>query len=83
MVEDNNETTMASKSGKVEPVVVHENNNGTMKLADTRLKPNNTLGTHIAETKEEWFMNGLTIMMCGIIIPIHLQKRMNWGVHTR
>ena len=26
-----------------------------MKLADTRLEPNNTLGAHIVEEKEGWF----------------------------
>ena len=36
-VKDNNETTAASKSGKAKPVVVHENSNSNMKLADTGL----------------------------------------------
>ena len=54
MVKDNNKTTAASKLGKVNPVVVHEHNNGTMKLADTGLKSNNTLGVHIVEQKERW-----------------------------
>ena len=49
----NNETTTVSKLGKAKPVVVHENNNGAMKLADTGLKSNNTLGAHVVEEKEE------------------------------
>ena len=51
MVEDNNETIAASKLGKAKPVVVHENNNGNMKLANTGLKFNNTLGAHIVEVQ--------------------------------
>ena len=35
VVENNNKTTTISKSGKAKPIVVHENNNGAMKLADT------------------------------------------------
>ena len=52
VVKDNNKTTMVSKFGKAKPVVVHENNNGTMKLANTGLKFNNTLGAHIVNEKE-------------------------------
>ena len=55
VVENNNETAMVSKSGKAKPVVVHGNNNGAMKLADTGLKSNNTLGAHVVEEKEGWF----------------------------
>ena len=55
VVKDNNETTAMSKLGKAKPVVVHENDNGTMKLADTELKSNNTLGAHIVEKKEGQF----------------------------
>ena len=49
MVKDNIKTTTVSKFGKAKPVVVHENNNGAMILADTGLKSNNTLGAHIVE----------------------------------
>ena len=55
MVKDNNKTTTVSKLGKTKPIVVYENNNGAMKLADTRLKSNNTLSIHVVEEKEEWF----------------------------
>ena len=55
VVKDNNDPTAASKLGKIKPVVVHENNNGNMKLTKTRLKSNNTLGDHIVEVKEGWF----------------------------
>ena len=47
---DSNETTTVSKLGKAKPGVVHENNNGATRLADTGLKSNNTLGAHVA-----WF----------------------------
>ena len=53
-----------------------------MKLANTGLKSNNTLGAHIVQEKEGWFMDGLTSMMCGMITPIHLQKRINQRAHT-
>ena len=55
VVENNNKTTTISKLGKVKPVVVHEKNDGAMKLADTGLKLNNTLGAHVMEEKEGWF----------------------------
>ena len=55
MVEDNNKTNTVSKFGKAKPVVVHENNNDALKLADTGLKANNTLGAHVVEEKEGWF----------------------------
>ena len=55
VVENYNKATTVSKSGKAKPVVVHESNNGAMKLADTGLKSNNTLGAHVVEEKEGWF----------------------------
>ena len=55
VVKDNNKKTAASKLTKAKPVVAHESNNGNMKLADTGLKSNNTLGSHIVEEKEGWF----------------------------
>ena len=54
-VKNNYKTTTISKSGKSKPVVIHENNNGAMKLADTGLKSKNTFGAHLVEEKEEWF----------------------------
>ena len=52
VVEDNNKITAVSKLGKANPVGVHENNNVSMKHANTGLKSNNTLGVHIVEEKE-------------------------------
>ena len=52
VVENNNKTTTVSKSGKTTPVGVHENNDSAMKLADTGLKSNNTLGAHVRARKE-------------------------------
>ena len=51
VVEDNNETTTMSKLGKVKPILFIKKN-GAMKLADTGLKSNNTLGAHVVEEKE-------------------------------
>ena len=55
VVENNNKTTAGSKLGKTKPVLVHENNDGNMKLANTGLKSNNTLSACIVEEKEVWF----------------------------
>ena len=55
MVEDNNKKTTVNKLGKAKPVVVHENNNGAMKLTDTGLKSDNILGAHIVKEEEGWF----------------------------
>ena len=55
VVEDNNKTTAVSKLEKTKSVVVHENNNDSMKLVDTGLKSNNTLSAHIIEKKGGWF----------------------------
>ena len=72
VVEDNNKTTVVSKLEKAKPIVVHENNNGAMKLSDTRLKSNNTVGAHIGEKWKDGFTKGLTVILCGMITPIHL-----------
>ena len=55
VVENNHKTTAVSRLGKTKPVVVHENKNGAIKLTDTGLKFNNTLGSNILEEKERWF----------------------------
>ena len=55
VTEISNEATAARKMGKAKPVVVHENNYGNTKLADTGLKFNNIFGAHIVEEKEGWF----------------------------
>ena len=83
VVENNNKMTTNSKLKKVEPVVVHENNHGAMKLAEIGMKSNNTLGAHIVEEKKGGFTDGLTNMTCGRITPIHLQMRINRVAHTR
>ena len=54
-----------------------------MKLIDTELKSNNTLGAYVVEENKDGFKNGLTIMTYGMITPIHLQMRMNRVAHTR
>ena len=77
VVEGNSEATAASKLGKVKPVVVHENNHGNTKLANTGLKSNNILVPISWKKRKDGFMDGLTSMMCGTITPIHLRKRMN------
>ena len=52
VVDNDIKTTTSNKASKAEPIVVHENNNGAMKLAETEMKSNNTLGAHIVEEKE-------------------------------
>ena len=83
LVEYNNKTTAASKLGKTKPVVVHENNNGNTKFVDTGLNPTAPLVPTLWKKREDGFMDRLISMMCRMIIPIHLQKRMNRGSHTR
>ena len=53
VVEGSNEMTTVIKLEKVEPVVVHENNDDGMKRADTGLESNNTVGAHVMEENEE------------------------------
>ena len=55
VVKNNDKTNTSSKLKKAKPVVVHENNNGSMKLAEAGMESNNTLGAHIMEEKEGWF----------------------------
>ena len=55
IAECNNETTTESEIRKLKPVVVDENNNDGMKRAHTGLEPNNILGAHVLEEKEELF----------------------------
>ena len=55
MVESSNKATAASELGKAKPIVLHENNHGNTKLAETELKFNNILGAHIVEEREGWF----------------------------
>ena len=50
--ESSNKATAGSELGKAKSVVVHENNHGNTKLANTGLKSNNILGAHIVEEKE-------------------------------
>ena len=52
VVDTNNKTTTNNKASEAKPIVVHENNNGAMKLAETGMESNNTLGAHIMEEKE-------------------------------
>ena len=55
VVNTNNKTTTSNEASKAKPIVVHENNNSAMKLAEAGMEPNNTLGAHIMEEKEGWF----------------------------
>ena len=55
VVKSSDKATAASKLEKAKPVVVHENNHGNTKLANTGLKSNNIFGAHIVEKKERWF----------------------------
>ena len=55
VVDNNIKTTTSNKAKKVKPIVVHENNNDAMNLAEAGMESNNTLGAHIVEEMEEWF----------------------------
>ena len=39
----------------MKPTAVDENNNDSVECANTVLEPNNILGVHVLEKKEEWF----------------------------
>ena len=52
--------------------------NGDPERVTNELVPNIILD----EEEEESFASGLTIMLCGIITPTHLQKEMRWGAPT-
>ena len=55
IVKDSNETTNENEMGDLKPAAVDENNNDGVKRTNTGLKPNNILGAHVLEKKEEWF----------------------------
>ena len=55
VVDSSNKATVTSKLEKAKTVIVHENNHGNTKLANTELKSNDILGAHIVEGKVGWF----------------------------
>ena len=55
IAEDINETTNGNEMGDLKPTAIDENNNNSVERANTVLEPNNILGAHILEEKEEWF----------------------------
>ena len=56
VVDTNNKSTTSNKASKAKPIVVHENNNGAIKLAEAGTESNNTLGAHpYYGTKKWWF----------------------------
>ena len=55
IVDNDNKMTTSNKTKKAEPIIIHENNNGAMKLAETGMESNHTLGAHIVEEHEGWF----------------------------
>ena len=61
-VDNDNKTTTSNKTKKAEPIIVHKNNNGAMKLAEAGMEPNHTLSTHIVEKKKGGSTDGLTNM---------------------
>ena len=68
---------------KAVPIIVHENNNCAMNLAEAGMKSNHTLGAHIVEENEGGSMDGLTNMTCGTITPTNLRMRMKLVAHIR
>ena len=55
IVKDSNETTNENKMRDLKPAATDENNNDGVVRANTGLEPNNILGDHVPEEKEEWF----------------------------
>ena len=49
VVDNDNKTTTSNKTKKAEPIILHENNNGAMKLAEAGMESNHTLGARIVE----------------------------------
>ena len=55
IIEDSNKTTNENEMEDLKPTVVDENNNDSVERTNTILEPNNILGSHVLEEKEEWF----------------------------
>ena len=55
VVDNDYTTTTSNKTKKAKPIIVHENNNGAMKLPEAGMESKHTLGAHIVEEKKEWF----------------------------
>ena len=55
VVDNNITTTTSNKAKKAKPIIVHENNNGAINLAEAGMESNNTLGAHFVEGKEGGF----------------------------
>ena len=55
IAEDINETTNGNEMGDLKPTAIDENNNNSVKRANTVLEPNNILGAHILEEKTKRF----------------------------
>ena len=72
IVKDSNETTDGNEMGNFKSIVVDENDNNSVKRANTILKPNNNLGARVLEKRKNVFTNELTTMMCGITTSTHL-----------
>ena len=81
IVEDSNETTNENKMGELKPAAVDENNNDDVKQAKTGLEPNNILGAHVLEEKEEWFYQ-LADNYDVIYNSYTPTKRNDMGTHT-
>ena len=69
IVEDSNETTIENEMGALKPIAVDENNSNRL-----HWNPTTFLVPMSWKKRKNGFTNGLTTMMCGIMIPIHLQK---------
>ena len=55
IVKNSNKTTKRNEMGNLDPTAVDKQNNDSVECANTVLKANNILGTHVLEEKEEWF----------------------------
>ena len=58
------------------PTAVDENNNNSVKHANTVLETDNILVAHVMEKRKNGLTNELTTMTCGIVTPTQLQKEL-------
>ena len=75
IIRDNNKTININKIEDLDPTAVDDNDNNSVEHANTVLKTNNILGTHVMEEKEEWlYQCPNNYMMYGIVTPTYLRK---------
>ena len=81
IVDTNNKTTTSNKALKAKPIVVHENNDGAIKLAEAKMESTTPLVTILWKKRKGGSMDGLISTTRGTINSIHLLMRMNLVAH--